>query len=384
MKQIPSLRPSVIIDTKIPFIKGVLEPYADVRYMEGSEINVSAVANADALVIRTRTRCDEQLLKDSTVRFIATATIGTDHIDTAWCDAHNVAWTNAAGCNSGSVFQYIASVFAWLLLHREIDLPNITLGIVGCGHVGSKVARLGKILGMNVIVNDPPLQRAHGGNFVSLDYLLQTADIVTLHTPLTREGEDKTFHLIDENRLAEMKPTAWLINSSRGEVIDEQSLEKHLTNKKIKGAILDVWEHEPEILLPLLQKTVLATPHIAGYSTDGKAAATMMSVQALSRFFHLPLKNWQPESLPKPINDTTLTIDAAGKTFAELYAEIVPQTYNISADDQRLRSEASDFEKQRGNYPVRREFQAYSLFLKNASRSTIESFAALGFMIFPC
>lgn len=381
MKQHLSGGLSVIIDAKIPFIKGILEPYANVRYMEGSDINTSAVAHADALIIRTRTRCNEQLLKNSPVRFIATATIGTDHIDTAWCDTHGITWTNAAGCNSGSVYQYIASALAWLLQNNEIDLPNTTLGVVGCGHVGSKIARLGEITGMKVLVNDPPLERSLGGSFVSLDYLLQQADIVTLHTPLTREGADKTFHLIDAARLDTMKPTAWLINSSRGEVVDGQSLERHLLHERIQGAILDVWEHEPDISSSLLQTVTLATPHIAGYSADGKATATRMSVQALSRHFGLPLNEWQPAFVPQPPGGTTMTIDAAGKSLAELYAEIILQTYDIADDTQRLRNAVSNFEKQRGDYPVRREFHAYRLCLKNAESRIAGIFTSLGFQV---
>ncbi len=374
-------RPLIVIDEKIPFIKGVLEPYADVRYVEGAQIDSNVVVNADALIIRTRTVCNESLLKNSTVKFIATATIGTDHIDTAYCDAKGIFWTNAPGCNSGSVYQYIASVLSWLVREKQMKLESLTLGVVGCGHVGSKVARLGQLLGMKVLVNDPPLQRTRGGNFVSLDDLLQQADIVSLHTPLVRSGEDKTFHLIDSVNLNKMKPSARLVNSSRGEVVDGEALEIALDNKVIQGAVLDVWEHEPKISAGLLNQVALATPHIAGYSADGKATATAMSVQALSRFFNLPLDKWQPDSIPLPLQSTLLTIDAADKTLSQLFAEVVWATYAITDDNDHLRNAVADFEKQRGSYPIRREFQAYTINLKHGNSQLVDFLKSLGFQV---
>ncbi|MTK53583.1 4-phosphoerythronate dehydrogenase [Paludibacter sp.] len=374
-------RPQIVIDEKIPFIKGVLELYADVNYVEGAQIDSNIVANADALIVRTRTICNEALLKNSTVKFIATATIGTDHIDTAYCDGKGIFWTNAPGCNSGSVYQYIASVLSWLVLAKQMKLENLTLGVVGCGHVGSKIVRLGLLLGMKVLVNDPPLQRTRGGNFVSLEDLLQQADIVSLHTPLTRSGEDKTFHLIDSENLHKMKPSAWLVNSSRGEVVNGEALEIALDNKVIQGAVLDVWEQEPKISVGLLNRVGLATPHIAGYSADGKATATAMSVQALSRFFSLPLNTWQPGSIPLPQQSTLLTIDASNKTLSQLFAEVVWATYAITDDNERLRNAVADFEKQRGNYPIRREFQAYTINLKHGNSQLVDFLKALGFQV---
>jgi erythronate-4-phosphate dehydrogenase len=377
-------RPSIVIDNKIPFIQGVLEPYAAVSYCEGTEINRGSVSNADALIVRTRTRCDEALLENSSVNFIATATIGTDHIDTVYCDANAIFWTNAAGCNSGSVYQYIASALAWLFRERDCNLESSTLGVVGCGHVGSKIVRLGRLLGMRVLVCDPPLQRTQGGDLVSLDYVLQNADIVTLHTPLTRQGEDCTFHLIDADKLKMVKPATWLINSSRGEVVDGDALQMALQDNMLQGAILDVWEHEPDISTGLLGNVTLATPHIAGYSADGKATATAMSVQALSRFFNLPLAGWQPNMIPPPQHPTDLVVDAAGKSIAELFAEVVWYTYAITDDDRRLRLNVAGFEKQRGAYPVRREFQAYTIHLCHGNSHQSDFLKGLGFNLILC
>jgi Phosphoglycerate dehydrogenase and related dehydrogenases len=295
-----------------------------------------------------------------------------------------IFWTNAAGCNSGSVYQYIASVLVWLFRERSCNLEALTLGVVGCGHVGSKIVRLGHLLGMNVLVCDPPLQRTRGGDFVSLDDVLQNADIVTLHTPLTRQGEDQTFHLVDADKLKMLKPTVWLINSSRGEVVDGDALQMALQNKLLQGAILDVWEHEPDISAGLLDKVALATPHIAGYSADGKATATAMSVQALSRFFDLPLAGWQPSKIPQPQHSMNLVVDAAGKSMTELFAEIVWYTYAIADDDRRLRLSVADFEKQRGAYPVRREFQAYTIQLHRGNSHQSDFLKGLGFNLVLC
>jgi len=373
---------SIVVDAKIPFIKGVLEPYADVVYLEGNRIDATTVKHADALIVRTRTRCDATLLDGSSVRFIATATIGTDHIDTCYCDAHGIAWTNAAGCNSGSVCQYVASVLAWLVMEKNVDLSSLTLGVVGCGHVGSKIARLGRLLKMKVLVNDPPLERlTHEGEFTSLENLLTASDIVTLHTPLTREGCDKTFHLIGEKELAMMKSDAWLINSSRGEVVDGEALYNTLTTRCLAGAVLDVWENEPDISADLLREVSLGTPHIAGYSADGKATATALSVRALSRFFELPLNDWSPARIPVPADPLLFQLDAAHKTDSELFSEAEMHTYNIAEDDKRLRQSLLDFENQRGSYPVRREFQAYTVHLRNAQKEDVRLLEQLGFLV---
>ena len=244
----------IIIDDKIPFIKGVLEPYAEVVYLPGSMFAHGNVFDADALIIRTRTKCDEALLKGSSVKFIATATIGYDQIDTAWCEANGIAWTNAPGCNSGSVCQYMSSVLATLSSHFGFSFEDVTLGVVGVGNVGSKVAQLGWNLGMKVLLNDPPQAREKGfAQFVPLDEILNMSDIITLHVPLNNSGSDKTFHLFDASTFRCMPRRSILINSSRGEVVDNDALKNALKTKTIGASVLDVWENEPDIdpeLLP--------------------------------------------------------------------------------------------------------------------------------------
>ena len=272
----------VVCDSAIPFLKGALEPYCQVVYAPGSEISREMVMDADALVIRTRTRCNAALLEGTKVRFIATATIGYDHIDTQWCESHGIKWTNAPGCNSWSVQQYIGSLLVTMSRTLGFSFREKTIGVVGVGNVGSKVARLAVLLGFRVLLCDPPRARKEGsGQFVSLDEIISRSDIITLHVPLIRDGEDATFHMFDESRLASMNQNQILINSSRGEVVDDAALKNALTQKKILAASLDVWENEPQIDPELLSLLFTGTPHIAGYSVDGKATGTTMSVQAL-------------------------------------------------------------------------------------------------------
>jgi len=372
----------IVIDDKIPFIKGVLEPYAEVVYLPGGKIKHSDVAHADALVIRTRTKCDESLLKDSSVKFIATATIGYDHIDTGWCEANGIVWTNAAGCNSGSVHQYMASVLATLSTHFGFRFEDLTLGVVGVGNVGSKIAKLGKTLGMKVLKNDPPRAEKEGpAEFVPLDEILNMSDIVTLHVPLNCSGFHQTYHLFDKETFRQLPYRTILINSSRGEVVDNTVLKSALKNRKIGAAALDVWENEPNIDLELLPLLNIATPHIAGYSADGKANGTAMSVQALSHFFGLPLTDWHPSEIPSPVQPLLFELDCREKSLQECLCEAIWQTYPVNDDDGRLRTSPETFEKQRGDYPVRREFGAFTVDVKNSIPKIEECLQALGFSV---
>ena len=261
----------IIADNKIPFLRGALEPYADVVYLPGKETTAEVVRDADAMITRTRTRCDASLLEGSSVKVIATATIGFDHIDTAWCVEHGIIWRNAPGCNSWSVKQYITALLVTLARKRGFKLSEMTLGVVGVGNVGSKVAEAASILGMKVLLNDPPRERAEGpGAFVTLDYLIAHSDIITLHVPLQKEGPDATWHLFDAERIAQLRPSQILINSSRGPVVDCKALKAALQSRSIAGACLDVWEGEPELDPELVDLLDISTPHIAGYpAADG-------------------------------------------------------------------------------------------------------------------
>ena len=321
------------------------------------------------------------MLFRSNVRFIGTATIGYDHIDIHYCEKNNIKWTNSPGCNSSSVQQYIASALLTIASGFRFSLKEKTLGIIGVGNVGSKVATLGKILGMNVLLNDPPRARKEGyKEFVTIDRVLQEADIVTVHVPLTMAGEDKTYHLFDNITFNKMKKGSWFFNSSRGEVVDTIALKYGLDNSNPAGAVIDVWENEPDIDQELLSEVFLATPHIAGYSADGKANGTAMVVNSLSSFFHLPLENWYPGNVPQPAF-AEMVVDGGGKTEEDIIREAVLHTYNIKIDDEKFRHSPSDFEMQRGDYPLRREFPSYSVRLSNSSENVGSLLEKMGFML---
>jgi erythronate-4-phosphate dehydrogenase len=371
----------IVADDKIPFLKGVLEPYAEVVYLPGKEINKKILTGADALLTRTRTKCTESLLKDTGVRFIGTATIGFDHIDLQYCEKNKIFWTNAPGCNSTSVQQYMAAALLKMASEFRVSLKNKTIGIIGVGNVGSKVEKLAGSLGMDVLLNDPPRARKEGEkNFVSLGAILYESDIVSLHVPLNVVGEDKTYHLFNEKSFKKMKKGAWFFNTSRGEVTETAGLKKALASGKLGGAVIDVWEHEPDIDLDLMAKTFLATPHIAGYSTDGKANGTSIVVNSLCKFFNLPLKNWYPKNIPAPVK-AVFSIDGIGKTDEDILREAVLHTYNIDEDNINLRFSPSDFEKQRGDYRTRREFQAFTIKLNGGTKKVCKMLEGLGFKV---
>ena len=371
----------IIIDNKIPYIKGALEPFAEVVYLPGNETTAEIVKDADAIITRTRTKCNKEILKDSSVKFIATATIGFDHIDTEYCKAAKIEWTNAPGCNAESVNQYITSaLFSWSMKNRT-DLKGKTIGIIGVGQVGSRVAKTCKILGMKVLLNDPPRERTEGSeNFVSLKTIQKEADIITFHVPLNMKGEDSTYHLVNNSFVQELNKKPLLINSCRGEVFDTKTVNSAANNKIISGLIIDCWENEPKIDLELLSNVDFGTPHIAGYSKDGKANGTKMSVQAVSRFFNLGIDDWKPEKIELPEN-TVIEIDGNQRREYSILAEAILSTYDIDNDFDVLKSSPELFEKLRGDYPVRREFDTYTIQAKNIEKSTLEKLRLIGFKI---
>lgn len=373
----------IVIDNKIPFIRGVFEPYADVVYLPGKDTTPDVVRDADALITRTRTICNESLLKGSSVKVIATATIGYDHIDTAWCERNGIFWTNAPGCNSWSVKQYIASTLVTLAARYGLELDKMTLGVIGVGNVGSKVAEAAGILGMKVLLNDPPRARREGGDaFVGLDELLSQVDIITVHVPLEKEGPDATWHLFDAARIATLRPTQILINSSRGPVVDNQALKAALLGGRLKAVVLDVWEGEPAIDTELMSMLAISTPHIAGYSADGKANGTSMSVRAVARALGIEaLKGWSASGIPAPVQALRFTIDCSGKTTQQVLTEAILYTYRVEEDSRLLKADSSLFEKLRGDYRIRREPTAFSIKLANYSEEQKQKLALMGFNV---
>ena len=311
----------IIVDDKIPYIHGALEPFAEVVYLPGSKTTAEVVKDADALITRTRTICNEALLSGSSVKIIATATIGYDHIDTDYCDRAGIKWTNAPGCNAKSVEQYIASAIMVMAEKKNGTLAGKTIGVVGVGNVGSKIAKIAEMLGMRVLLNDPPRAREEGEKgFVGLDTILKESDVITLHVPLNQDGIDATFHLADEKLFARMARKPVFINSCRGEVVKTAALKDAIRTGQVSGAVVDCWENEPDIDSELLALVDLGTPHIAGYSRDGKAKGTEMTVQAVSRFLGLGSKNWKASNVEKP-DKPEILIDGTDKTTQQILSE---------------------------------------------------------------
>ena len=383
----------VICDDKIPYIRKALESLADVViYKPGKDIAPDDVRDADALIVRTRTRCDQNLLDGSRVQIVITATIGYDHIDTEWLDTHGIRWTNCPGCNATSVAQWVRESLKAVTNHNPqspgaettlpssplsgtpIPLSRMTLGIVGYGHVGKAVAAAMRPLVKEIIINDPPLfngspmrgRETHATSnpesshptapttslpdsriassladlavslpdsriASSLTDLAASCDIITFHTPLTYALPYPTHHLADTQFFNALKPGAIILNAARGGVIDEEALLHALQTGKVSHAIIDTWENEPDINPRLLQAATIATPHIAGYSADGKANASRMAVEALARHFHLT-----------PDTSTIVPPPATAP-------------YRPQDDDAALRNNPAAFETLRSNYPVRRD-----------------------------
>lgn len=371
----------IIIDDKIPYIKGAFESVAEVVYLAGNKTTPEVAKDADAIVTRTRTICNENLLAGSAVKFIATATIGFDHIDTEYCASAGIEWTNAPGCNSRSVEQYIASTLMVLAENKNLQLKDLCIGVVGVGNVGAKVANFCELLGMKVLRNDPPRQRAEGGTtFVGLEQIKEEADIITLHVPLIMKGEEATFHLGNDSFFSSLKKNPVIINSCRGEVIETNAVKAALKSGQLSGFVCDCWENEPNIDLELLALTTIATPHIAGYSKDGKATGTLMSVKAISDFFGLGLNDWKPNGVELPSNPV-IDIDGMGLSEQTILSKAILHTYDIRKDDDFFRLNTENFEQQRGDYPTRREFPAYTVTTRNIDSITIDKLIKIGFKV---
>ena len=334
-----NFRLNFVIERNVPFIAGLLEPYANITYLAADEFTPATVKDADALIVRTRTHCDAALLAKSKCRFIGTATIGTDHIASQWCEANGITVINAPGCNAPAVAQY---VFGSIMQVANRPLNQYTIGIVGVGHVGSIVERWAKGLGMNVMVCDPPRMRAEGGDhWSSLAEIAEKADIITFHTPLIREGDDATYHIADDNFFASLRRSPVIINSARGAICDTDALIRAIDNGWVSAAVVDCWEGEPDISLELLKRAAIATPHIAGYSHDGKVRATQMILDAITTFFYLPR-----------VTTSAATPKAVARTVKPL---TIAESYNPLVDTIALKNDPSAFEALRNNYRYRSE-----------------------------
>lgn len=341
-------RLKIVADKAIPFLEGVFDPYADMTYLPGDKIGPEDVRDADVLMVRTRTKCNAALLEGSKVKFIATATIGTDHIDFPYCDSKGIVVRNAPGCNAGGVMEYVFSALYGLASRKSISLQGDAIGIIGVGHVGSLIERMGRALGFKILKCDPPRAEAEGSfGFCDLEYLLQNSQIVTLHVPL----DETTRGMANSEFFSLMQPGAFFINAARGEVVCDDALKAALP--KLGPVIIDTWNHEPDIDLDLMDKVAIATPHIAGYSYQGKQNGTAAAVRAVAHYFGITeLYEFFPKTdLPE---NEAVKLDLKGLNQGEI-ASVLQYNYPIFTDDFMLRLNPENFDKLRSEYNYRRE-----------------------------
>ncbi len=352
----------IIADTNIPRVEDAFGGLGEVMTMPGRHISRRDVADADVLLVRSVTRVNEELLSGSKVRFVGTATIGTDHVDEEYLAGEGIRFAAAPGSNSNSVAEYITAAILRLACRRGEPLAGRSIGVIGVGNVGARVAGKAAALGMRVVGNDPPLARSSGDPaFRPLEEALE-CDYVTLHVPLEEGGDDPTLHMVDESFLNSMQRHAVLLNSSRGAVVKESALKSALEGGCIGGAVLDVWENEPDIDARMVELADLATPHIAGYSLDGKFEGVRMLYEALCEFLDMAPQVDVDALKPEP-EISELVFDCEGEMRSCLHNSI-RKVYDIERDDARLRDMISlreaerpgYFDSLRKDYPVRREF----------------------------
>jgi len=348
----------IVADENITFIHDVFDGLGEVETFAGRSISVEQVKDADVLLVRSVTQVNESLLNGSSVKFVGTCTIGTDHIDQGYLKQQGIGFSAAPGCNANAVVDYVISALVILSQQQGFDLFKRCVGIVGVGNVGSRLKKRLEALGIRCLCTDPLHEDQDIPGLVHLDQLVAEADIISLHTPLTHDGEHPTYHLFSEQMLARLNSNSILVNTGRGPVIDNEALLAFLKKRPDVSAVLDVWEHEPEVDLPLLELVTFGTPHIAGYSLDGKVAGTRMIYDALCRFFNLSaaldVAALAPDVEPISCNP------GVGE---EAIFEALLSCYDVRSDDARFRTvmvaENSDrsgsFDTLRKNYPVRRE-----------------------------
>ena len=371
---------NLIIDANIAYAPEAFSHLGNTRLVDGRTIKNKDVKDADILIVRSITNVNEDLLKNSKVKFVGTATIGTDHIDLDYLKDQDIKFVDAKDCNADSVTEYVFTTLLKIASEKNITLNEKTIGVVGVGNIGSRIVRLAESLGMKVIKNDPPLKRTNKDEkFISLEETLQ-ADIITLHVPMSFGGIDKTFHLLNENNLKSINNGTILINTSRGAVIDNAALLKESIIRKFE-LVLDVWENEPSIHLELLKKTKIATPHIGGYSFEGKVNGTKLIYNSLCKFLNIkPI--WQP-ILPE-IENKEMRLPHSKTDEKKLY-KLFSSIYNIERDDEVMRKiltyepneQAGYFDLMRKKYPLRREFSNYTIYISENEahlRSILESF----------
>jgi erythronate-4-phosphate dehydrogenase len=377
----------IVMDENVLLGKEAFSSIGEIVSVPGRSITSEVIKNADILIVRSVTKVNEQLLKNSSIKFVGSATAGIDHVDTGYLESRNIGFASAPGSNSDSVAEYVIAGLLLLDEKEKIYLEKISLGVVGVGNVGSKVVKKSEGLGIKVLQNDPPLKRETKDDvFLELDELMN-CDVITLHVPLSYSGVDKTFKLFDEKRINKMKRGSVLINSSRGKVIEQTALKSSLRKGHLAGVILDVWEKEPDIDKEMLQLVDIGTSHIAGYSYDGKVKGTRMVFDAICDFFSLN-KEWNVE-LPSPeVPYLEVNVDET-ESFGASLADVVFKVYDIRKDDGKLRKilnleekkKSEFFDALRAKYRRRREFFNTRLELNTEDDNLKARFRALGFEV---
>ncbi|HXQ99993.1 MAG TPA: 4-phosphoerythronate dehydrogenase PdxB [Pseudomonas sp.] len=374
----------IVADENIPLLDAFFAGFGDIRRYPGRTLDRAAVADADILLVRSVTQVNRQLLEGSPVRFVGTCTIGTDHLDLDYFNEAGIQWSSAPGCNARGVVDYVLGSLLTLAEIEGADLPQRTYGVVGAGQVGGRLINVLRGLGWNVMVCDPPLQSAEGGDYVSLDEIIARCDVISLHTPLSKSGELATWHLLDRARLQQLRHGAWLINAARGPVVDNTALREVLLEREDLQAVLDVWEKEPLVDVELAELCVIGTPHIAGYSLDGRQRGTAQIYQALCAFLDQPATIALEDLLPKPWL-AQVALDAATDPAWALNM-LCRGVYDPRRDDADFRrslvgdssSQRLAFDALRKHYPPRREIEGLRVSINGQSALLRQIIQALG------
>ena len=374
----------IVADENIPLLDAFFAGFGDIRRVPGRSIDRATVEHADVLLVRSVTNVNRALLEGSKVRFVGTCTIGTDHLDLDYFNEAGICWSSAPGCNARGVVDYVLGSLMTLAEIEGVDLTQRTYGVVGAGEVGGRLIKVLKGLGWNVKVCDPPRQAAEGGDYVSLEQIIEQCDVISLHTPLTRSGDSVTWHLFDQQRLQQLKQGAWLINAARGPVVDNAALREVLLEREDLQAVLDVWEKEPEVDPALAELCVLATPHIAGYSLDGKQRGTAQIYQAYCAFIGQPATIQLGDLLPAPwLSEVSLHGDSDPAWALAMLCRGVYDPRRDDADFRRslvgnVAEQRAAFDALRKQYPVRREIEGLKVRIEGDAPGLRQIVEALG------
>ncbi|MFH1904844.1 MAG: 4-phosphoerythronate dehydrogenase [bacterium] len=380
----------IVVDENIPFGREAFSTLGEVETSHGREIAPKKLENADVLIVRSITKVNSELLERSQVKFVGTATIGLDHIDVKYLNDRNIGFASASGSNSNSVSEYIACALLYTVNKLCLNLRDLTIGVVGVGSVGSKVAKKANALGMKVLLNDPPLSDRTGDiKYRPIQELMANCDILTFHVPLERQGKYPTYHMIDEKFLRCLKKCPVIVNTSRGGIMDTKAVKSALMHCRISQVILDVWENEPDIDTGMLKMSLVGTPHIAGYSFDGKVNGTFMIYNSLCQYLNKKAK-WNPNDFLPDSNCPVIKVGEMNNgSLEKKLHEVISQVYDIEKDDSKLREIAAItaekqgmyFDSLRKNYPVRREFFNTEILFEKEDSQLANILSEIGFKV---